>query len=232
MIRADFVYTLDAELPVRDAVDQFLFQTRSGYCEHFSSAFTVLMRAAGIPARVVTGYVGGYRNPLGGYWVVRRMDAHAWAEVWLEGRGWVRVDPTAAVAPERIYDTLEQRVAAGGVLDALSMDNLGDLADWMRRGWNDWVLGFDAARQQALLRPLGLRRLDHSQLLALFAAFAALALSRHDLAAGAGRTRARPAAARLGTGSADAMRGWVWDVRRTNRRWLGPARGRRASPIG
>lgn len=178
MIRADFAYTLDTPLPGRHAVDEFLFETRAGFCEHFSSAFTVLMRAAGIPARVVTGYTGGYRNPLGGYWIVRRMDAHAWSEVWLEGRGWVRVDPTAAVAPERIYDTLEQRLdAQGGGLDMLRLDRFGDLTDWMRRGWNDLVLGFDATRQQALLRPLGLDRLEPSQLLLLFAAFAALALA-------------------------------------------------------
>ncbi|MBO9716301.1 MAG: DUF3488 domain-containing transglutaminase family protein [Pseudoxanthomonas sp.] len=177
MIRADFIYTLDTTLPGRDAVDDFLFQTRRGYCEHFSSAFTVLMRAAGIPARVVTGYAGGYRNPLGDYWIVRRMDAHAWVEVWLDGRGWVRVDPTAAVAPERIYDTLEQRATTASGLDALRLDNLGDLTDLLRRGWNDLVLGFDASRQQALLSPLGLHRLEPAQLLGLFIAFAALTLA-------------------------------------------------------
>ncbi|WP_051412600.1 DUF3488 and transglutaminase-like domain-containing protein [Pseudoxanthomonas sp. J35] len=181
MIRADFAYALDTPLPGRHAVDEFLFETRTGYCEHFSSAFTVLMRAAGIPARVVTGYAGGYRNPFGGYWIVRRMDAHAWSEVWLEGRGWVRVDPTAAVAPERIYDTLDARLGAGGPaadgIDALRGARLGDLVDFMRRGWNDLVLGFDAQRQQALLSPLGLGRLEPSQLLLLFAAFAALAMA-------------------------------------------------------
>jgi len=179
MVRADFAYTLDAPLPGRHTVDEFLFETREGFCEHFSSAFTVLMRAAGIPARVVTGYAGGYRNPFGDYWVVRRMDAHAWSEVWLEGRGWVRVDPTAAVAPERIYDTLEQRVGAGAddSLGLLRLGNFGDFTDWLRRGWNDLVLGFDANRQQAMLRPLGLDRLDPSQLLLLFTAFAALALA-------------------------------------------------------
>src|SRR5690606_32270425 len=145
------------------------------------SSFAVLMRAAGIPARVVIGYAGGYRNPFGDYWIVRRMDAHAWVEVWLEGRGWTRVDPTAAVAPERIYDTLEQRRSAqgagGGGLDALRLDNLGDFADWMRRGWNDLVLGFNAERQQALLRPLGLQQLQPAQLLLAFAALAALTLA-------------------------------------------------------
>ncbi|AKC85728.1 transglutaminase TgpA family protein [Pseudoxanthomonas suwonensis] len=177
-IRSDFAYTLDTPLPGRHAVDEFLFETRAGYCEHFSSAFTVLMRAAGIPARVVTGYTGGYRNPFGDYWIIRRMDAHAWVEVWLDGPGWVRVDPTAAVAPERIYDTLERRIGTGGGgLDALRLDRLGDLTDWLRRGWNDLVLGFDANRQQALLRPLGLQRLQPSQLLLLFVATAALALA-------------------------------------------------------
>ncbi len=179
-INADFAYTLDTPLPGRHAVDEFLFEQRAGFCEHFSSAFAVLMRSAGIPTRVVTGYTGGIRNPFGGgYWIVRRMDAHAWTEVWLRDRGWVRVDPTAAVAPERIYDTLEQRAVAGGAagLDMLRLDNLGNLTDWMRRSWNDLVLGFDAQRQQALLRPLGLQHLEPAQLLAMFIALAALAMA-------------------------------------------------------
>lgn len=174
-IRAEFAYTLDSPLTGRDAIDEFLFQRKSGYCENFSSAFVVLMRGAGIPARVVTGYVGGYRNAYGGYWVVRRMDAHAWAEVWLPQRGWVRVDPTAAVAPERVYDTLEDRLAVGG--GALGgMNTLWDFGDWMRRGWNDWVLGFDAKRQQRLLQPLGVDDLDGRELGLLFGLFALLAL--------------------------------------------------------
>src|SRR3546814_1255653 len=100
-IRSDFIYTLSTPLPGRHSVDEFLFDQQAGFCEHFSSAYVVLMRAAGIPARVATGYVGGYHNRYGDYWLVRRSDAHAWAEVWLEGRGWVRVDPTAAVPPDR-----------------------------------------------------------------------------------------------------------------------------------
>lgn len=176
MIRRDFAYTLNVPLAGRNEVDDFLFDRKQGYCEHFSSAFVVLMRAAGIPARVVTGYAGGYRNPLGGYWLVRKSDAHAWAEVWLPARGWVRVDPTAAVAPEHVYDTIADRQPgriAG--LDALvPMFNAGD---WLRRGWNDFVLGFDARRQQSLLKPLGLEALGASGLAALFAAIAALALA-------------------------------------------------------
>ncbi|MFT3756806.1 MAG: DUF3488 and transglutaminase-like domain-containing protein [Pseudoxanthomonas sp.] len=174
-VRAEFGYTLDVPLPGRDGVDEFLFEQKQGYCEQFSSSFVVLMRAAGIPARVVTGYVGGQRNRFGGYWVVRRMDAHAWAEVWLPQRGWVRVDPTAAVAPERIFDTLEQRAAAtGGLAD---MGRIGDFSDWMRRGWNDLLLGFNAARQQALLQPLGIEKLEGRQLGGLFAVTALLALA-------------------------------------------------------
>nr|MDQ2703412.1 DUF3488 and transglutaminase-like domain-containing protein [Pseudomonadota bacterium] len=178
MIRAEFGYTLATELPGRHAVDEFLFDTKRGFCEHFSSAFVVLMRAAGIPARVVTGYAGGYRNPIGGYWLVRNSDAHAWAEVWLQDRGWVRVDPTAAVAPERIYDTLAERAPGGeGVLGGLrGLTPVLDLGDWMRRGWNDFVLGFDAARQREMLRPLGLGELAPSRLAGLFALTAALAL--------------------------------------------------------
>ncbi len=178
-IRAELAYTLDTPLPGRHAVDEFLFEQKAGFCEHFSSAFTVLMREAGIPARVVTGYVGGVRNRYGDYWVVRRMDAHAWAEVWLDGRGWVRVDPTAAVAPERIYDTLEDRLGAGaggiGGGDGLLLP-LRDLGDWALQGWNDFVLGFDAGRQQRLLQRFGIRNLDAPALIALFSLCAALAL--------------------------------------------------------
>jgi transglutaminase-like putative cysteine protease len=175
-VRSDFAYTLDTPPWGRNAVDEFLFDTKAGFCQHFSSAFVVLMRGAGIPARVVTGYVGGYRNPLGDYWVVRRSDAHAWAEVWLEGRGWVRVDPTAAVAPERIYDTLADRQPG-------AQSPLGDFgvpiwntSDWLRRNWNDLVLGFNAERQSRLFTPLGMGKVDGKELAVIFSVAAALAL--------------------------------------------------------
>lgn len=174
MVRADFAYTLDTPLLGRHSVDEFLFDVKAGFCEHFSSSFVVLMRAAGIPARVVTGYAGGYRNPIGGYWLVLRSDAHAWAEAWLPTRGWVRVDPTAAVAPERIYDTIEDRAPAFGGLQA--MRPVWNASDWLRRGWNDFVLGFDAARQRALLQPLGVDDLGGSRLAQLFSVAAVLAL--------------------------------------------------------
>jgi transglutaminase-like putative cysteine protease len=177
MIHREFAYTLATPLLGRNSVDEFLFDQKSGFCEHFSSSFVVLMRAAGIPARVVTGYAGGYYNPVGQYWLVRRSDAHAWAEVWLQGRGWVRVDPTAAVAPERIYDTLADRTpGAGGLFGGIGAATpLFNLSDWARRGWNDFVLGFDASRQERLLQPFGVDRLDGSKLIALFVLFATAA---------------------------------------------------------
>lgn len=177
-IRRDFAYSIAAPALGRDRVDEFLFQTRLGFCEHFASSFTVLMREAGIPARVVTGYAGGYRNRLGDYWMIRRMDAHAWTEVWLPDRGWLRVDPTAAVAPDNIYDTVDDDAAVDtGLLDALqSRSGVSQVGDWLRRNWNDLVLGFDASRQERMFRPLGLDRVEASHLAMLFAGVATLAL--------------------------------------------------------
>jgi protein-glutamine gamma-glutamyltransferase len=175
-VHREFAYTLSTPPWGRNAIDEFLFDTKAGFCQHFSSSFVVLMRGAGIPARVVTGYAGGYHNPLGDYWVVRRSDAHAWAEVWLQGRGWVRVDPTAAVAPERVYDTLADRApGAEGLLGGFGTP-LWNARDWMRRNWNDLVLGFDASRQQRLLKPLGIDKLEGQQLALMFAIAAGLAL--------------------------------------------------------
>lgn len=167
-IGEDFSYSLTVPPTGLHGVDEFLFDTRVGFCQHFSSSFAVLMRAAGIPSRVVIGYSGGYRNPWGGYLVVRRMDAHAWTEVWLEGRGWTRVDPTAAVAPARILDTIEDRARSEALLPE-QFTPLRDLADWARRGWNDFVLAFDADRQARLFRPLGINRASAGQLGLAFA---------------------------------------------------------------
>jgi hypothetical protein len=109
--------------------------------------------------------------------MIRRSDAHAWTEVWLGGQGWVRVDPTAAVAPENIYDTLGNAGAGDGLLDVLGeRGGIGQVGDWLRRNWNDLVLGFDASRQERMLSPLGLDRVSPTQLVALFAAAAAVAL--------------------------------------------------------
>ncbi|MBS0199693.1 MAG: DUF3488 domain-containing transglutaminase family protein [Proteobacteria bacterium] len=177
MIHKDFAYSLLVPEPGRDWIDDFLFQGRTGYCQQFSSAFVVLMRSAGIPARVVIGYAGGYHNPVGDYWVIRNSDAHAWAEVWLAGRGWTRVDPTAAVAPERVYDTIADRMPGrtfGNLIDVRPMWNFGDN---LRRGWNDFVLGFNADRQATMLKRFGVERLSPSMLIVLFAIAAGIALS-------------------------------------------------------
>src|SRR5690606_20431075 len=98
----EFIYTLEPPLLGHHSIDEFLWGSKQGFCEHFASAFAFMMRAAGIPARVVVGYQGGEVNPLKNFLVVRQADAHAWTEVWFAGQGWLRIDPTAAVAPERI----------------------------------------------------------------------------------------------------------------------------------
>lgn len=157
-----FRYTLrPPALPEQDAMDTFLFDTRAGFCEHYASAFVLLMRAAGLPARVVTGYQGGERHP-DGYWLVRQGDAHAWAEVWIKGEGWLRVDPTEAIAPERIESGLAAAVPETvGELPAALRRDFSFLhrarlrLDGIENRWNRWVLGFDRADQRALLDWLG-----------------------------------------------------------------------------
>jgi transglutaminase-like putative cysteine protease len=157
----DFRYTLTPPGLSRDSVDDFLFDTRQGFCGHFASAFTTLMRAAGIPARVVGGYQGGDWNPIGGYLIVRQSHAHAWSEVWLPGRGWIRIDPTAAVAPERVERGIEASFAGSELLPGALMRNseflwqAGMLWDRMNAAWNDWVVNFDLATQESMLTDLG-----------------------------------------------------------------------------
>lgn len=175
-ISREFAYTLNVPLAGRNEVDDFLFDRKQGYCEHFSSSFVVLMRAAGIPARVVAGYAGGYRNPIGDYWLVLHSRAHAWAEIWLPGRGWVRVDPTAAVAPERVYDTLADR-QPGRIGSFGGLVPMFNASDWLRRGWNDFVLGYNAQRQQHLLDPFGMGNLGMRGLILIFVSIAGLALA-------------------------------------------------------
>ncbi len=161
-----FVYTLTPPRLEQDPVDQFLFETRRGFCEHYAAAFTLLMRAAGLPARVVTGYLGGEVNPVGNYLIVRQSDAHAWSEVWLPDRGWVRVDPTAAVAPERIERAIDLAPTRDGaavqfrLADVqrmqLGLQQLRLYWDAVNNGWNQWVLGYGPALQQSFLKDLGL----------------------------------------------------------------------------
>jgi protein-glutamine gamma-glutamyltransferase len=176
LFNAEFRYTLEPGLLGRDSTDEFLFETRAGYCEHFASAFGVLMRAAGIPARVVTGYQGGMRNPIGDYMVVRQSDAHAWNEIWLAGEGWVRVDPTNAVAPGRIERGI-QAIGGDQKRHARWGQPLFDTADWMRRGWNQFVLGYDAVQQRHLLQGIGFEEADWRQLGMLLVAALGIAVA-------------------------------------------------------
>ncbi|WP_213948293.1 DUF3488 and transglutaminase-like domain-containing protein [Luteibacter sp. dw_328] len=174
-----FRYTLAPAPLGRDRIDDFLFQTREGFCEHFSSTFTFLMRAAGVPARVVTGYQGGYWNKLGSYLLVRHADAHAWSEVWLEGRGWVRFDPTGAVRPERVSLGAAAAAAAGnssegGLFDMAWLRNARDHWDVVNQWWNQAVNGFDALRQEGMLQPFGIRRAEVGDLAVILAVGCAL----------------------------------------------------------
>ena len=152
-----FYYTLRPSPLGRHGADEFLFDLRSGFCEHYASAFTVLMRAAGVPTRVVTGYQGGFWHANGDYLLVRQSDAHAWNEVWLEGSGWTRVDPTAAVSPARIEQGARSVInAPRHLLDRDWIQNLRNRHDRIQHLWNRWVLGFDHERQQGMLERLGL----------------------------------------------------------------------------
>lgn len=183
-----FSYTLEPPALGRNTVDEFLFTTRAGFCEHYSSAFVVLMRAAGIPARVVTGYQGGEINAVDGFMTVRQSDAHAWAEVWLKNRGWVRIDPTSAVAPERVTRNLSTAIpqrALGGLiqLDRTRADawlagirSLRHNWDALNNAWNQWVLDYSLAKQQSLLQSLGFANPDWRILGVLLAGFGSLAL--------------------------------------------------------
>ena len=152
----NFRYTLDPK--PADSIDDFLFKARQGYCEHYASSFVFLMRAAGIPARVVTGYLGGEYNSIGQYHIVRQSDAHAWAEVWLEGAGWQRIDPTAAISPERVERGLSTVQTAAFPL-AGKIAWLHDLRmewDALSYQWNQWVIGYNSERQFAYLSRFGL----------------------------------------------------------------------------
>lgn len=158
----EFEYTLEPPPLGLNGVDEFLFGTKKGFCEHYAGSFVVLMRAAGIPARVVTGYQGGEFNELGGYYIIRQADAHAWAEVWLRERGWVRVDPTAAISPERIQNGLSSALPDNAALPFMARNP----PEWLRglrlnwdalsNQWNQWVLGYNTERQFAFLTRMGM----------------------------------------------------------------------------
>lgn len=168
----NFVYTLQPDLLGTNSIDDFLFQSRRGFCEHYASAFTYLMRAAGIPARVVVGYQGGKMNPLDDYMIVRQSDAHAWSEVWINDR-WLRIDPTAVVSPERV----EQGILNAGletgrlpillISDNSLLQNAAFLYDSFQNKWNQLVIGFDQQTQTDLLHALGFESYSASNLILL-----------------------------------------------------------------
>jgi transglutaminase-like putative cysteine protease len=180
-----FSYTLEPPQLGRDSVDEFLFQTRAGFCEHYASAFVFLMRAADVPARVVTGYQGGEINPVDGFLTVRQSDAHAWAEIWLAGRGWLRVDPTAAVAPERVRRSLGRAVPRknplGMVFDVGRNSFLARLRfelGAINNGWSQWVLNYTPERQRGVVESLTSRLTDWRLLAALALGALLLAAAR------------------------------------------------------
>ena len=191
-----FSYSLEPPLLDLDSVDDLLFRTREGFCGHYASAFTMLMRAGGVPARVVTGYLGGRWNRYGGYLFITQSDAHAWGEVWLEDRGWVRVDPTAVVAPGRLTEGLDQLLPGVGAHRnwLMSADWIANaLQAWqgMNAWWQDKFIGFSLARQLALLERLGFRQQDLRAFALLLAGGAGIWLV---LVAWGMRPRARAAA--------------------------------------
>jgi transglutaminase-like putative cysteine protease len=161
-----YVYTLQPPLLGEHAMDEFLFQTRRGFCEHYAYAFTVMMRAAGIPARIVAGYQGGEINPVNSTVIVHQFDAHAWAEIWLEGEGWIRVDPTAAVSPDRIEWGLERAMSQEGSFLANSplsplryrsvvwLNAIRLRYDALTWRWQSWVVAYDTQQQYEFLADL------------------------------------------------------------------------------
>jgi transglutaminase-like putative cysteine protease len=174
----NFRYTLQPPLLGPQAIDDFLFSTRAGFCEHYASAFVVLMRMLDIPARVVTGYQGGEVNAVDGFMSIRQSDAHAWAEVWLKDRGWTRVDPTSAVAPNRVEMNLTSAIPPsllGGLVDLevgqdswfARMQTLRQNWDAVNNGWNQWVLDYTPDRQRSIIQSLGFSSADRGTLTAL-----------------------------------------------------------------
>ncbi|WP_323844912.1 DUF3488 and transglutaminase-like domain-containing protein [Microbulbifer magnicolonia] len=178
-----FTYTLQPPALAEDSVDEFLFDSQQGFCEHFAGSYVFAMRAAGVPARVVAGYQGGEWVQREEYLLVRQYDAHAWAEIWLDGRGWQRVDPTAAVSPERIRDGLQSAAADEFMRDALLplhrisvLNRLRLQWDMINYRWYQAVISFDSDKQQNLLQRI-LGEVSPLRLAALIAAPVLLALA-------------------------------------------------------
>jgi protein-glutamine gamma-glutamyltransferase len=171
LYNTQFTYTLEPPLLGENPMDEFLFETKQGFCEHYAGSFVLLLRAAGIPARVVTGYQGGEVNPINRQLIVRQSDAHAWSEVWFEDLGWLRVDPTSFVSPLRINRGFSAAIGPVGVFNTMvEADKLGLLRqlryswDAANNQWNQWVVGFNSAKQRSLFENLGVRNVDWATL--------------------------------------------------------------------
>lgn len=163
-----FEYTLHPGKAGPHAIDEFLFKGKKGFCEHYASAFAFMMREAGIPARIVTGYQGGMQNPIDEYFEVRQSDAHAWTEIWLPATGWTRIDPTATIAPERIHQNFYQSNGVRGFAAVVSSvfqnqswpQYLQMYWDATNNEWNQWILGYGQQKQESLLRSFDFSNLD------------------------------------------------------------------------
>ena len=208
----EFFYTLRASPLGRHGADEFLFDLRAGYCEYYASAFAILLRAAGIPTRVVTGYQGGFWQSGSQYLLVRQSDAHAWTEVWLEGRGWTRVDPTAAVSPARIEQSPRSIIdSPRHLLDLDWIQNLRNQYDRVQHLWNRWILGFDHRRQQQFLQRLGLPDLSAERIALLMLAVLGLIMAPIAYAL-LSQPRLRP--------GSEVERAWLALLRRLRRQGL------------
>jgi hypothetical protein len=158
-----YSYTLEPGVYGNDTADEFWFDRKEGFCEHIASAFVVLMRNLNIPARIVTGYQGGELNGVDNYWIVRQSDAHAWAEIWQEGTGWTRVDPTGSVSPGRIGQTQRLQPQPGliagafGSMSPTLVQNIRAAWEAVNNGWNQWVLNYTQSRQLNLLKNIGFK---------------------------------------------------------------------------
>lgn len=156
-----YTYTLEPGIFGQHSADEFWFDRKEGFCEHIASSFVILMRALGIPARIVTGYQGGEMNGIDNFWVVRQSDAHAWSEVWIAGQGWQRVDPTAMVSPGRIGSLQRLQQPRGAIASAFEtvspglLRNLRTAWEAVNNSWNQWVINYTQGKQLKLLKDLG-----------------------------------------------------------------------------
>jgi transglutaminase-like putative cysteine protease len=169
--KENFYYTLTPPLMEDNPIETFLFDTRYGFCSHYAAAFVYLMRVAGIPSRIVTGYQGGELNKVGNFLEIRQAHAHAWTEVWLQDKGWVRFDPTEAIAPERIEQDINvDRQIASGIVTFVSPDTKTLAAfDWLKGvrqlwasadyNWQRWIINYNSLNQLQLLASWGIQNI-------------------------------------------------------------------------